>query len=132
MPLAAPCPCLDLAGWRDDLSGSTARFKDYAVGERIDHVDGMTVEEAEHMIATRLYQNMAVHFNQFTEGQGRRPPAHLWRARHPARPPARSPSNGLANAFHIAVINAAAMWRRCSPASPCLERGAGRAGTAGP
>ena len=38
----------------------------YAVGERIDHVDGMTVEEAEHQLATRLYQNTAkVHFNQF-------------------------------------------------------------------
>ena len=32
----------------------------------------MTVEEAEHMLATRLYQNTArVHFNQFTEGKGR-------------------------------------------------------------
>ena len=37
------------------------------VGERIDHVDGVTVEEAEHQIATRLYQNTArIHFNQFT------------------------------------------------------------------
>jgi len=42
------------------------------VGERIDHVDGVTIEEAEHMMATRLYQNTAkVHFNQHTEGQGR-------------------------------------------------------------
>ena len=33
-------------------------------GERIDHVDGMTLEEAEHMMATRLYQNTArVHFD---------------------------------------------------------------------
>ena len=41
------------------------RFEDYQAGERIDHVDGMTVEEAEHMLATRLYQNTArVHFNQ--------------------------------------------------------------------
>ncbi len=41
-------------------------------GEKIDHRDGMTVEEAEHQIATRLYQNTArVHFNQFTEGKGR-------------------------------------------------------------
>ena len=42
------------------------------MGERIDHVDGMTLEEAEHQIATRLYQNTAkVHFNQHTEAKGR-------------------------------------------------------------
>ena len=28
--------------------GSPHRFGDYAVGEKIDHVDGMTIEEAEH------------------------------------------------------------------------------------
>ena len=53
-------------------SGSSHLWDDYAVGEKIDHVDGVTIEEAEHMMATRLYQNTAkVHFNQFTEGQGR-------------------------------------------------------------
>ncbi len=51
-------------GLRSRLAGSPHRFGDYAVGEKIDHVDGMTVEEAEHQIATRLYQNTAnVHFN---------------------------------------------------------------------
>ena len=40
-------------------------FEDYQVGERIDHGDGITIEEAEHMMATRLYQNTAkIHFNQ--------------------------------------------------------------------
>jgi 2-methylfumaryl-CoA hydratase len=40
------------------------RWDDYAVGERIDHVDGMTVDESDHTLATRLYQNTArVHFN---------------------------------------------------------------------
>ena len=53
-------------------SGSPYCWDDYEVGEKIDHVDGITIEEAEHMMATRLYQNTAkVHFNQFTEGQGR-------------------------------------------------------------
>jgi len=46
------------------LAGARHGFEDYAVGEWIDHVDGMTVEEAEHQIATRLYQNTAkVHFD---------------------------------------------------------------------
>ncbi|MGD8318382.1 MAG: MaoC family dehydratase, partial [Myxococcales bacterium] len=45
-------------------SGGSAYFEDYEVGEKIDHVDGMTIEESEHAIATRLYQNTAkVHFD---------------------------------------------------------------------
>jgi 2-methylfumaryl-CoA hydratase len=59
--LIVPQPYAD---WNDGLSGSPYRYEDYAIGERIDHVDGMTVEEAEHQIATRLYQNTAkVHFD---------------------------------------------------------------------
>ncbi len=46
--------------------GSAHAFEDYEVGEKIDHVDGMAIEEAEHAMATRLYQNTAkVHFNAF-------------------------------------------------------------------
>ncbi len=37
---------------------------------QINHVDAFTVEEAEHQIATRLYQNTAkVHFNQHAQSQ---------------------------------------------------------------
>ena len=48
----------------------------------------MTVEEAEHQIATRLYQNTArIHFDQFSAKQGPlRPAADLRRPRHLARP----------------------------------------------
>ena len=54
------------------LAGSPHLWDDYAPGEKIDHVDGMTIEEAEHMMATRLYQNTAkVHFNQFEQAKGR-------------------------------------------------------------
>ena len=57
---------LDFAGYDFGLAGSAHAFEDYTVGERIDHVDGMAVEEAEHQLATRLYQNTAkVHFNAF-------------------------------------------------------------------
>ncbi len=62
--LGEGCPVLDLAAYDDALAGSRFRWGDYAVGETIDHVDGMTVEEAEHQLATRLYQNTArVHFD---------------------------------------------------------------------
>ncbi len=44
--------------------GSTARWDDYDVGERLDHPDAMTIEEADHTQATRLYHNSAqVHFD---------------------------------------------------------------------
>ena len=78
---------------------------DYAVGEKIDHVDGMTVEEAEHPTATRLYQNTArVHFNQFTEGKGRFGRRLIYGGHVISLARALS-FNGLANAFHIAGIN---------------------------
>ena len=98
-------PPLDLDGWRDDLAGSPYRFGDYAVGETIDHVDGMTVEEAEHMLATRLYQNTAkVHFNQYTEGQGRFGRRLIYGGHVISLARALS-FNGLGNAFHVAAIN---------------------------
>lgn len=54
---------LDLGAYAPWVSGG-AYFDDYAIGERIDHVDGMTLLEAEHAMATRLYQNTAkVHFD---------------------------------------------------------------------
>ena len=52
--------------------GTTLCWDDYTIGEKIDHIDGTTIEDAEHMMATRLYHNTArVHFNQFTESKGR-------------------------------------------------------------
>lgn len=59
-------PGLDFSTYDWALAGAPHAFEDYAVGEKIDHVDGMAVEEAEHQMATRLWQNTAkVHFNQF-------------------------------------------------------------------
>ena len=87
------------------LSGSPHLWDDYQVGEKIDHVDGMTVEEAEHMLATRLYQNTArVHFNQFTEGKGRFGRRLIYGGHVISLARALS-FNGLANAFSIAAIN---------------------------
>jgi 2-methylfumaryl-CoA hydratase len=57
---------LNFEGYDFELGGSAHTFEDYEVGEKIDHVDGMAIEEAEHAMATRLYQNTAkVHFNAF-------------------------------------------------------------------
>lgn len=92
--------------FNNQLSGSNHRWDDYQPGEKIDHVDGMTVEEAEHMLATRLYQNTAkVHFNQFTEGKGRFGRRLIYGGHVISLARALS-FNGLANAVSIAAINA--------------------------
>jgi 2-methylfumaryl-CoA hydratase len=104
--LGSACPSIDRAAFDAALSGSPHLFEDYEAGERIDHVDGVTVEEAEHMIATRLYQNTAkVHFNQHSEGQGRFGRRLIYGGHVISLARALS-FNGLANAFHIAAINA--------------------------
>ena len=103
--LGAACPRIDRAAFDEELSGSPYRFEDYCAGERIDHVDGVTVEEAEHQTATRLYQNAAkVHFNQFSEGEGRFGRRLIYGGHVISLARALS-FNGLANAFHIAAIN---------------------------
>jgi 2-methylfumaryl-CoA hydratase len=103
--LGDAAPAVDTSAYDNALAGSKFRFNDYATGEKIDHVDGMTVEEAEHQIATRLYQNTArVHFNQFTESQGRFGRRLIYGGHVISLARALS-FNGLANAFHIAAIN---------------------------
>jgi 2-methylfumaryl-CoA hydratase len=104
--IGSACPAVDRAAYDGGLAGSPYRWEDYAVGERIDHVDGMTVEEAEHQLATRLYQNTArVHFNQFTEAQGRFGRRLIYGGHVISLARALS-FNGLANAFQVAAINA--------------------------
>jgi 2-methylfumaryl-CoA hydratase len=103
--LGDACPVIDVKKYDFALSGSRHRWGDYLPGERIDHIDGMTVEEAEHMLATRLYQNTAkVHFNQYTEGQGRFGRRLIYGGHVISLARALS-FNGLGNAFHIAAIN---------------------------
>jgi 2-methylfumaryl-CoA hydratase len=103
--LGEACPPIDVAAYNTALSGSSYRFGDYQVGERIDHVDGITVEEAEHMMATRLYQNTArIHFNQFVEGKGRFGRRLIYGG-HVISLARTLSFNGLANAFHVAAIN---------------------------
>ncbi len=88
-----------------ELAGSPHVWEDYAIGERIDHLDGMTIEEAEHMLATRLYQNTArVHFNQHVERQGRFGRRIVYGGHIISLARAIS-FNGLANALHVAAIN---------------------------
>ncbi|MAP95404.1 MAG: hypothetical protein CMK07_10675 [Ponticaulis sp.] len=100
------------ASYDTTLAGSPHWFEDYAVGEKIDHVDGMTIEEAEHQTATRLYQNTAkVHFNQFEQAKGRFGKRLIYGG--VVISTARSLAfNGLANAGQMIAINAGT---HCNP-----------------
>lgn len=103
--LGTACPLINPDAWNNDLAGSPYRWGDYKVGEKIDHVDAMTVEEAEHQIATRLFQNTAkVHFNQHTEKDGRFGRRIIYGGYVISLARALT-FNGLANAFHVAAIN---------------------------
>jgi 2-methylfumaryl-CoA hydratase len=105
--LGEALPSLAMGAYDNALAGSPKRWGDYAVGMRIDHVDGQTIEEAEHQLATRLFQNTArVHFNQHVEGQGRFGRRLVYGGHIISIARALS-FNGLANAFHILGLNGA-------------------------
>jgi 2-methylfumaryl-CoA hydratase len=105
--LAVPAG-LDLARYDAALAGARDLWDDYAPGERIDHVDGMTIEDAEHQMATRLYQNTArVHFNLHAEKDGRFGRRIVYGGHVISLARALS-FNGLANAFAIPAINGGA------------------------
>ncbi len=56
---------IDFSHWKDDYSDNQFRFSDIEVGNQIFHRDGLTINDSDHSLATRLYQNNAkVHFNQ--------------------------------------------------------------------
>jgi len=102
---------LDFARYDFALAGEPHRWGDYAVGERIDHRDRVTVEEADHLFATRLWQNTArVHFDAGARPDGRR----IVYGGHVISLARALAFNGLANAQMVAAINAG------THANPCL------------
>jgi 2-methylfumaryl-CoA hydratase len=63
---------LDLARFDPVATGGRFYWEDYEPGERILHSQGITIEEAAHQMATRLYQNNArVHFNAHMQKDSR-------------------------------------------------------------
>lgn len=102
---------LDFEGYDFELAGEPHRWGDYRVGEIIDHVDAVTVEEAEHMLATRLWQNTAkVHFDATFRDDGRR----LIYGGHVISMARALSFNGLANAQMIVALNGG------THANPCF------------
>ncbi|MDQ7080427.1 MAG: MaoC family dehydratase [Paracoccaceae bacterium] len=102
---------LDFTGYDFALAGEPHRWGDYEIGEKIDHVDGSTVEETEHMLATRLWQNTSkVHFDVLARTEWQR----LIYGGHVISMARALSFNGLANAQMIAAINAG------THANPCV------------
>src|SRR6056297_1036758 len=96
---------LDFTGYDFELAGEPHRWRDYEIGEIIDHVDGVTLEEAEHMMATRLWQNTAkVHFDATFRPDGQR----LIYGGHIISLARALSFNGLANAQMIVGLNGGA------------------------
>ncbi|MGZ5086701.1 MAG: MaoC family dehydratase [Usitatibacter sp.] len=86
-------------------TGSERSWDDYAPGDVIDHPGGMTVEEADHMTATRLYQNTArVHFDAFL-ARGNAFGKRLVYGGHVMSLCRSLSHDGLENAFAIAAIH---------------------------
>jgi 2-methylfumaryl-CoA hydratase len=49
-----------------DVTGGNYFFEDYEAGERLNHAEGITIDDSDHTLATKLYQNNAkVHFDDF-------------------------------------------------------------------
>ncbi|MAZ22328.1 MaoC family dehydratase [Roseovarius sp.] len=97
-------------GYDFTLAGEAHRWGDYEIGETIDHVDGVTVEEAEHMMATRLWQNTAkVHFDVSSRPDGRR----LIYGGHVISMARTLSFNGLANAQMVVGLNGGAHANPC-------------------
>ncbi len=103
--LGKAAPAINVGAYDKALAGSRYFWGDYEQGEKIDHIDGMTVEEAEHQLATRLYQNNSkVHFNQYYEAQGRFGKRIIYGGHVISLARALS-FNGLENVFHISAVN---------------------------
>lgn len=48
------------------VTGGQHYWEDYAIGERLNHAAGMTINNSDHSLATRLYQNNArLHFDAY-------------------------------------------------------------------
>ncbi len=99
---------LGLGGFDPATTGGQRFWEDYQKGDRIVHPQGMTIEEAEHQMATRLYQNTArVHLNQHLQEKSRLKRRIVYGG-HVISLCYALAFDGLENALRILAINAGA------------------------
>lgn len=103
---------LNASGYETAITGSPYLWDDYSEGERIDHVNGMTVDNSDHTLATKLYQhNARLHFEEHLMKPSRFGERLMYGGHVISLCRALS-FNGLANAIGIAAINSGA---HCNP-----------------
>jgi 2-methylfumaryl-CoA hydratase len=91
-----------------DATGGKYFFEDYEVGERLNHPEGITVDNSDHTLATKLYQNNAkVHFDDFMM-QSSPMKQRLMYGGHVISIARSNSFNGLQNAQWIYSINSGA------------------------
>ena len=96
---------LDIRAMDHEHTGSVVVPKAAAAGEAIDHPGGMTIEESDHMLATRLYQNTArIHFDAHL-AQGNQFKRRLVYGGHVISLCRALSYDGLENAFSVAAIH---------------------------
>ena len=101
---------LDFTSYDAALAGDDVFWEDLAPGRIIDHVDAVTIEEAEHMLATRLWQNTArVHFDATQREDAKR----LVYGGHVISLARALSFNGLANAQPVLALNAGSHVAPC-------------------
>jgi 2-methylfumaryl-CoA hydratase len=99
---------LDARALDTRATGGERLWEDYAAGETIDHPGGMTLEESDHMLATRLYQNTArIHFDAF-RAKGNAFGKRLIYGGHVISLCRALSHDGLENAFSVAAIHGGA------------------------
>lgn len=87
------------------ISGENYLLENYQQGEWIDHINGLTIDDTQHTLATNLYQNNAkVHFNQHQMSNSRHHERLVYGG-HVISICRTLSHNGLANAQWLAAIN---------------------------
>jgi len=87
------------------VTGGSRLWDDYAAGEVINHPGGLTLEESDHMLATRQYQNTArIHFDAFL-AHGSQFGKRLVYGGHVISICRALSHDGLENAFAVAAIH---------------------------
>ena len=105
----------DLSRFDESATGGRFWFDDYQPGERIHHADGMTLNDSDHAIATRLYQNTArLHFDAHLMSKDARFGKRLLYGGHIISVARALSFNGLENAVGMLA------WNGGAHANPCF------------
>ena len=104
---------IDFSIWNSNYSDNQFKFDEFNKGNILDHRDGMTINESDHSLATRLYQNNArVHFDQ-TFMESKETKKRLVYGGHVISIGRTLSYNGLSNAVWITGINAGTHCNPC-------------------